>query len=175
MEPKHVAPITRVTGVNDASEVAERLALVPGPTFTVIHATGQRHQGFRDQSGAGWVITHGSHLPQPLAEIDPPYLLSYPIAPEATAEDSLTVCVGVLRTEHERDTYNQKFIESDGEQHNAHQALAVDAHGGHWRLRINWETHLIVADIIHTVPGAGGGGSHDFTELLLPVTVVELD
>ena len=176
MEPKHLAPITRTTSVNDPSEIPNRLALLPWPTFTVLLPDGRSQQGFRDGDGAGWVITGGARLPRPLQSIAVPYLISYPIAPEISTEDAVIVRGAVLSTERERDIYGEHFADADGETSAGQQAVAVDGTGKEWRLVIDWETGQVAAGAIFNEPGGGGGGSGGYLSgLPLPITVIEID
>lgn len=175
MEPKHLAPITRTTAVNDVAEIPSRLGAIPGQSFVVIPPDGRRRPGFRDGTGTGWVLTNDSHLPQALESVATPYLISYPIAPVAAPEDPVVVRAGVLSTEQERSTYAGHFIDPDGEESSGQQAMAIDGQGTHHRLYYDWNEGALIAANLTTYPGGGTDGVGQFDGLPLPITVVELD
>lgn len=175
MEPKHLAPITRTSSVNDVSEISDRIGLIPGPTFTVILPDGTNRLGFRDGEGSAWASTGNSTLPESLSAVPPPYLISYPIAPEATAQDAVVVRGAVLSTEQEREVYAEHFADPDGEEATGQQAMAVDGSGIQWRLLIDWENGQISVGMVVATPEGGGGAVSAFTSLPLPITIIEID
>lgn len=172
-------PITRFLDVEAAEDLDRLMSRVPGAAFTCYHPHGKEYEGFLDENGTPWLREDGGLEARPVLEvIDPPFRISYPLAPGLSDHDESEVMCSVLHTGEELEAYRAGFAQAEGGVDADHRAYAVDGRGRHWLLMASATVTTVVAF------GLGRdehGEAHaetvpfDTERLSLPITVVEID
>lgn len=172
-------PISRYLDVEVAEDLESLLSRVPGAVFTCYHPHGKQYAGFIDDNGRPWLREDdGGEARQVLEVIDPPFRISYPLAPALSIHDESQVRCSVLHTIQELEDYRAGFARTGAGVDAGHRAYALDGRGRHWLVMVSATVTTVVASRVEidehgeahavTVP-------FDAERLSLPITVVEID
>lgn len=172
-------PITRFLDVGAAEDLDRLLGRVPGAVFTCYHPHGKQYEGFIDDHGQPWLREHDGGQARPVLEvIDPPFRISYPLAPALSTHDESEVRCSVLHTVQELEDFRAGFARTEAGVDAGHRAYALDGRGRHWLLTVSATVTSVVACGLEA---GEHGEAHavtvpfDAQRLSLPVTVVEID
>lgn len=97
---------------------------------------GKQYEGFVDD-GRPWLREDDSGKARPVREvIDPPFRISFPLAPALSTHDESEVGCSVLRTVQGLEDYLAGFAHADAGVDTDHRAYALDGRGRHWMVMV---------------------------------------